>query len=427
MVSISVLLVCLGCLVLIKAPLAICMALATLLTLTFTSSLPTAAVVQKMFTGMDSFPLLAVPLFMIAGRLMELGGISKRLIELAKNIVGGVTGGLAMVAVLGCMFFAAISGSAPATVVAIGSIIVPAMVREGYDKRFSVSLMAAAGTIGVIIPPSIPFVNYGVAMNVSISKLFMAGFAPGVLMGLSLMAVCYVISKKHGYSSNFKPSLRGFTKALIDAIWAIMMPVIILGGIYGGLFTPTEAAGVSVLYSIVVGCFIYREMDAKTLFRCFYEAGALSAMVLMLISTATAMGWVLTVGQVPIKLSAAIASVSDQAWVILLLLNVALLINGCIMDPNATIIILGPILLPLLMRYGIDPLHFGVVMVVNVTIGMLTPPFGVNLFVASGLHKGVTFKDVVQGSWPFLLVLIFDLMLLTYIPNISLFLVNTFM
>ena len=424
---VSALIIVLGCLVLLKIPLAICMALSTLIALTIASSLPVAAVVQKMFTGMDSFPLLAVPLFMIAGRVMELGGISSRLIELAKNIVGGITGGLAMVAVLACMFFAAISGSAPATVAAIGSVIVPAMVREGYDKKFSVSLMAAAGCIGVIIPPSIPFVNYGVSMNVSISKLFMAGFAPGVLMGVSLMIVCYFVSKKHGYTSAFKPTLSSFGKAFFDAIWALLMPIIILGGIYGGLFTPTEAAGVSVLYSVFVGLFIYRQLNLKTLFQCFYEAGALSAMVLMLISTATAMGWLLTVGQVPVQLSAAIASISDQAWVILLLLNIALLINGCIMDPNATIIILGPILLPLLVRYGIDPIHFGVVMVFNVTIGMITPPFGVNLFVASGLRNDVTFKDVVAGVFPFLIVLIIDLMLLTYIPEISMFLVNTFM
>lgn len=424
---VSVLLILLGSLILLKVPLAICMAFATLLTLTLASGLPLSAVVQKMFTGMDSFPLLAIPLFMIAGRVMELGGISVRLINLAKNIVGGISGGLAMVAVLACMFFASISGSSPATVAAIGTIIVPAMIKEGYDKRFSVSLMAAAGTIGVIIPPSIPFVNYGVAMNVSISKLFMAGFMPGVLMGVSLMAVSYVISKKHGYGASFKVSLSGFAHALADAIWALLMPIIILGGIYGGLFTPTEAAGVSVLYSIIVGMFIYRELNAKTLFRCFYEAGALSAMVLMLIATATAMGWLLTVAQAPVRLSAAIASISDQAWVILLLLNIALLINGCFMDPNATIIILGPILLPLLVRYGIDPLYFGVVMVFNVTIGMLTPPFGVNLFVAAGLHRDVMFKDVVAGSWPFLLVLIFDLALLTIFPDISLILVRVFM
>ena len=424
---VSVLLILLGCLVLLKVPLAICMAFSTLLTLLLVTQFPVAVVVQKMFTGMDMFPLLAIPLFMIAGRIMEKGGISNRLINLAKNIVGGVHGGLAMVAVLGSMFFASMTGSSPATVAAIGTIIVPAMVKEGYDKRFAVSLMAAAGIIGVILPPSIPFINYGVAMNVSISKLFMAGIAPGILLGLSLMFVAYIISKKHGYASNFKVTFSGFWHALVDASWALIMPIIILGGIYGGLFTPTEAAGVAVLYSILVGCFIYRELDAKNLFRCFYEGGALSAMVLLLIATATAMGWLFTVAQVPVKLSAAIASFADQAWVVLLLINIALLINGTIMDPNVTIIILGPILLPVLVRYGIDPIYFGVVMVFNVVIGMITPPFGVNLFVASGLYPGVTFRDVMVGVWPFVLILIADLAFLTAFPGFSLFLVRAFL
>lgn len=420
----DILIVVFGVLVILNVPLAVGMGLASLAALAITQKVPIFIVAQRMFTGLDSFPLLAIPLFMIAGRLMERGGISKRLIGLATNMVGSVSGGLALVAVLACMFFAAISGSAPATVVAIGAIMVPAMIEAGYDKSFAVGLMAAAGTIGVIIPPSIPFVTYGIAMNASIGKLFMAGVVPGVIMGLSLMAICYVIAKKRGYKGTVKPTFSAFMASFKESIWGLAMPLIILGGIYGGVFTPTEAATVACVYSLLVGFFVYRELTVKEMITSFSEAGVTSAMVMLIIATATAMGWIMTTEQIPIKVANAISSVAKDANTLLLLVNVILLITGCLMELNAAIIILGPIFLPLVMQMNVDLIHFGVIMVVNMTLGLLTPPLGVNLFVAGSLQKDVTFKQILRASFPFLVILIIDLLLFTYMPYLSLWLVK---
>ncbi|MDN5323526.1 MAG: C4-dicarboxylate transporter, DctM subunit [Clostridia bacterium] len=422
----NILLVSFGVLVVLNIPLAIGMGLASLLALAITQKVPLFLIAQRMFTGLDSFPLLAIPLFMIAGRLMERGGISRRLINLASNIVGSVAGGLAMVSILACMFFAAISGSSPATVVAIGSIMVPAMIKAGYDKDFSVALMAAAGTIGVIIPPSIPFVTYGITMNTSIGDLFMAGVIPGIIMGISLMGVCYVIAKKRGYKGTGRPTFKKLMASLKDSIWGLMMPLIILGGIYGGIFTPTEAATVACVYSLIVGFFIYKELTYEETIKSFSEAGVTSAMVMLIIATATAMGWIMTTEQIPIKIATAISNIAHSPIILLLLINIILLITGCLMELNAAIIILGPIFLPLVMQFNIDLIHFGVIMVVNMTIGLLTPPLGVNLFVAGSLLKEVTFKQIVKASFVFLMVLIVDLFLFTYLPDLSLFLVNFF-
>ncbi|MDR7866566.1 MAG: TRAP transporter large permease subunit [Sporomusaceae bacterium] len=420
----DILIIVFGVLVVLNVPLGIGMGMASLAALAITQKVPVFIVAQRMFTGLDSFSLLAIPLFMIAGRLMERGGISKRLIGLATNMVGSVSGGLALVAVLACMFFAAISGSAPATVVAIGAIMVPAMIEAGYDKAFAVGLMAAAGTIGVIIPPSIPFVTYGISMNASIGKLFMAGVVPGVVMGLSLMAVCYFIAKKRGYKGTVRPTLAAFWASFKDSIWGLAMPLIILGGIYGGVFTPTEAAAVACVYSLIIGFFIYRELNLKEMVTSFSEAGVTSAMVMLIIATATAMGWIMTTEQIPVKVATAISAIADDANMLLLLVNFILLITGCFMELNAAIIILGPIFLPLVMLMKVDLIHFGVIMVVNMTIGLLTPPLGVNLFVAGSLQKDVSFKQIIKASFPFLVILIVDLLLFTYLPSLSLWLVK---
>ncbi|MDR2727274.1 MAG: TRAP transporter large permease [Deltaproteobacteria bacterium] len=419
----DILFLVMGIMVLINVPIAISIGLGTAASIAYVGKVPLFLVAQRMFTGMDAFPLLAIPLFMVAGTLMERGGISRRLIDFATSLVGNIYGGLGIISVLACMFFAAISGSAPATVVAIGAIMVPAMVKEGYDKAFAVALMAAGGTIGVIIPPSIPFVTYGITMNVSIGKLFAAGIGPGILMGAALMLVCYCISKKHGYKSKMETKRNPF-KAAGNALLGLMMPLIILGGIYGGIFTPTEAAAVACVYSFVVGAFVYRELSVRDIYVCMYSAAIPAAMVMLIIGCAQGMGWVLTTEQVPVKIAQFVAQYTDTQFMLLLIINIILLLVGCVMELNASIIILGPIFMPLILKFGVDPVHFGVIMVVNMTIGLLTPPLGVNLFVANGLCREVPFRNIVEKVIPMLIALIAALMVITYVPGISLFFAN---
>ena len=409
--------------VVLNVPIAFSIGLASFIAVYTVGKVPTFLVAQRMFSGVDSFPLLAIPLFMLAGNLMDRGGISRRLIDLATTFVGHVYGGLGIIAVIACMFFAAISGSAPATVVAIGSIMVPAMINAGYDKGFSVALLAAAGTIGVVIPPSIPFVTYGVSMNASIGRLFAAGLIPGMLMGLSLIIVCYIISRRNGYICTVKLE-KTRLQAFLGSFWCIFMPVLILGGIYGGFFTPTEAAGVACVYAIFVGLVIYRELNLKSIYECLHISTVPSAMVMIIIACATAMGWITTIEKVPHAVATYMVSITDSTVVMLLLLNILLLIVGCLMELNAAIILLGPIMLPLLARYNIDVIHFGVIMVVNLAVGLLTPPLGVNLFVANGLRRDVNFKEIVVKSFPMLVVLIILILVLSYVPVLSLFLAN---
>lgn len=407
-----------------NVPIAICIGLASFLALYVNSTIPMIVIAQRMFTSIDSFTLLAIPLFMIAGRLMEHGGISKRLINLSSNVVGGFWGGLGQVGVLACMLFASMTGSAPATVVAIGSIMIPAMIAEGYDKAFSVALLASAGIIGVILPPSILFVTYGVTFSASIGRLFVAGIIPGITMGLSLMLVCYIVARKRGWKGSTQPSLNGFLKSFRDSIWGLLMPVVILGGIYSGLFTPTESAAVACIYSIIVGVFIYKELSFKNFITSLYEAGTTSAMVLFIIATANVMSWVMTTEAIPIRIATAITNFADTPGMLLLTLNLVLLAIGCFMEPNSAIIILGPILMPILQQMGIDLIHFGVIMVVNLAISMITPPLCVNLFVGQSIQKNVPIKDIVLAAIPMFLILVVNLFLFTYFPSISLFFLN---
>ena len=415
----EVLLVALAAFIILNVPIAFSIGAAALLAIYFQGRIPLYIVAQKMFTGMDSFPLLAIPLFMIAGILMEKGGISNRLIMFAKSCIGNIYGGLGIVTILASMFFSAISGSAPATVVAIGSIMIPAMIKDGYDKKFAVALMAAAGSTGFVIPPSIPLVTYGITMNSSIGQLFAGGIFPGIMMGLVMMVVCYVVCRKRGYKSK-EIEERNPIAAFKEAVWGVMMPVIILGGIYGGFFTPTEAACVATVYSFIVGKFIYKELSWKEAFNCFSEAAVPAAMVMMIIGCAASMSWIMTTEQIPVKITQFLVGFTDSTAVMLLILNIILLITGCLMEVNAAVILLGPIMLPILMQYGIDPVHFGVVMIVNLAIGLLTPPMGINLFVANGLQQDVQFKDVVRGVMPFIGVLLLVLLAITYIPDIIL-------
>lgn len=384
------------------------------------SNTPLIVVVQRLFTAVDSFPLLAVPLFMVAGNLMETGGISRRLIDFCKAILGGLPGGLAMAGVLTCMFFAAISGSGPATVAAIGGILIPEMEKAGYDKAFSAAVLAVSGAIGVIIPPSIPMVNFGVVGSVSISTLFAAGFGPGILVGLALMIVCYVTAKKnkYGIDPNYKFSIKIIMKKFVEAFWALLMPIIILGGIYGGIFTPTEAAAVAVIYGFFIGLCVYREMDIKKIPMLFMNAGKSTAMVMMIISTAAGFGWILTSERIPDVIAAAMLSVTSNKILILLLINIMLLIVGCLMETTAAIIILTPIFLPIVTQLGVNAVHFGIIMVVNLAIGMSTPPLGVNLFVACGIAK-ISIEEITKAVIWLLVANIIALLLITYIEPIS--------
>lgn len=423
----TILLVSFIALIILGLPIAIVLGLSSIIALVSASSIPLVVVPQRMFAAADSFPLMAIPFFMIAGALMENGGISKRLINFANKLIGSVTGGLALVGILTCMFFAAISGSGPATVAAIGSILIPAMVEAGYDVGFSSAVMAIAGSIGIIIPPSIPMVTYGVVGSVSIGAMFLGGFGPGLVIGLSLMILSFIISKKRGYGGKEeKFSFKNLWIAFKDAFWALLMPVIILGGIYGGIFTPTEAAAVAVVYGFFVGFVIYKELKLKILPKIFVQAGVNTAMIMLIISTAQVFGWILTSERIPEVVANVFLNITNNPYVFLMLINVLLLFVGCVMETNAAIIILAPIFLPLVLQLGINPILFGVIMVANLAVGMVTPPLGVNLFVACGIQK-ISLETISKAVIPFILVNIIAILLITFIPDIVLFLPKVLM
>lgn len=408
----------------LSVPIGISIGLATLITIFYSGSLPIEFLVKELVTSVDSFPLMAVPFFILAGEIMGKGGISERLFKVANAIVGNKTGGFAIATIITCMFFAAISGSGPATVAAIGGIMIPAMVRNGYDKKFATAVVAAAGSIGVIIPPSIPMVIYGVVGNASIGDLFIAGIIPGVLVGLAMIIYAYYYSKKKGYKGLDEPtSLKKIGVAFWEAKWALLIPIIILGGIYGGYFTPTEAAVIAVVYGLFASVVLYRELRIKDLPKVMVDSALTTATVLIIVGTATAFGRYLTIEQVPTKVANALMNVSSEPIVIILLITALLLVVGMFMDTLAAIIILTPILLPIAVQIGYDPIHFGILMVVNLAIGFITPPLGVNLFVASGI-SGLSLESLSRAVIPFVFAMIFTLLLITFIPQISLFLVE---
>lgn len=409
---------------LISIPIGISLGLASLVTLMGSGTLPIDYITQISFTSIDSFPIMAIPFFIAAGVFMGSGGLSKRLLNLADEILGPLPGGMALATIATCMFFAAISGSGPATVAAIGSLTIPAMIQRGYDTYFSCAIVAAAGAIGVMIPPSNPFVIYGVSAQASIGKLFIAGIVPGVLTGIVLMVYSYFVSKKRGWMGEAKErSLKSISAAFWDAKLALMVPVIVLGGIYGGLMTPTEAAAVAAFYGLIVGAFVYRELNSKNIVSVFMQACSTSAIVIILMAMATIFGNVMTIEQVPAKIAAFILGLTQNKILILLLINVLLLVIGTFMEALAAIVILTPILLPIVIKVGVDPIHFGIIMVVNLAIGFVTPPVGVNLFVASGVAN-VKLEAVAQKIVPILGLMILVLLAITYIPAISLFLVR---
>ncbi|NWQ44594.1 TRAP transporter large permease [Bacillus sp. EB106-08-02-XG196] len=412
---------------LIGVPIAISLGVSALVAIYFGSTLPLDIITQKAFTSLDSFPLLAIPFFMLAGILMGKGGVSKRLLDLATAMVGWMTGGLSMVTIVACMFFAAISGSGPATVAAIGGFMIPAMVAKRYDGGFAAAVSASAGSIGVIIPPSIPFVLYGVIGSVSVGSLFLAGVIPGLLIGIGLMITSYIISKKNGYKPEHvkRMDFKSVWKATSDAKWALLIPVIILGGIYGGIFSPTEAAVVAVVYALAIGKFVYKELTWQSIFESFREAVIINATTMIIIGLSVSFAYFMTLEQIPNDISGFLTDLSSSPVVILLAINILLLIVGMFIDTISALVVLTPILLPIVTAVGVDPIHFGVILVANLAIGFITPPLGVNLFVASSVGK-VKFERIVRAIIPFMISMIICLLVITYVPELSLWLPGLF-
>lgn len=421
------LLICVGLLLLGAVPIGIALGSASLLTIVTEGAFNALIVTQKLMGGVNKFSLVAIPMFTLAGEVMSIGGVSDKLIYLANKVVGRFRGGLAMVTTLACMFFGAISGSATATAAAIGGIMVPPMERAGYRRDFSAAVIAASGLLGLVIPPSGTMLMYAIVADVSVLEMFTGGIVPGIVMGLSLMVVEFFVAKKQGYGKSvfeleeFKNQNKA--KIIIHSFLALLSPVIILGGIYSGKFTATEAAGIAVLYGVLVGYFIYKQLSLKEAFNCCIKTGVSCSMILFLIGAAAVFGWMLTVQQIPTMITNAIQGITDSRYVVLLLCNVALLIAGALLDNVAAITLLTPVLVPLVKSYGIDPTFFGVIMIINLSIGQITPPIGMNLFVSANISN-VKLEAVVKQIIPFLLVLIADLFLFTYVPGLVTFLPN---
>ena len=410
----------------LQVPIAYAMAFACLTFIYETGTISTKAFGQAFYTSIDSFTLLAIPLFILVGALMEGGGLAKRLVKFMEAFVGHITGGHAIATVVTCAFFGAISGSALATVAAIGGIMVPVMLENGYSKKFAYGLICASGCLGILIPPSLPMVLYSSATDVSIGALFMGGFGPGILLTILLSIVAYFMAKKAGIKGNgVKFSFRNVGKAFVGAFWALLIPVIILGGIYGGFFTPTEAAAVACVYAIFAGTVIYRELDWKTLAKGIEDTVISASSILIIVATATMFGRVMSLMQIPKLITDTMQSATDSQFVILLLVNLLLLVVGCLMDTTPAIIILAPILLPLVSSYGVDSVHFGLLMTLNLGIGLCTPPVGANLFVAAGIGK-LPVTAVIRAVIPFLITMMVSLVFVTYFPEITLFLPRLF-
>ena len=375
--------------------------------------------VKEMFSSINKFPLAAIPFFILAGNLMETGGISRRLVEFAKSLVGGVQGGLPMTCVLTCMIFAAVSGSSVATTFAIGAILIPALIKHGYPTPYAAVLQATSAELGVIIPPSIPMILYGVAAEVSIGELFIAGFGPGLLIGGALMLFAYLYCRYKGWGKNDGDGRLPVGRATLQAGWALLMPVIILGGIYGGIFTPTEASAVAVFYALVVGLVIYREIRIADLYPILKKSVISSSVIMFIIANAGLFAYLITRAGVPDAIGLWLKEVLQSPMLFLLGVNAALFVIGMFIETSAAIIVLAPILAPVGAHFGVDPVHFGIIMVVNLALGMITPPFGVNLFAACTVAK-ISLDRIVTQLIPFVLVVLACLMVITYVPAISL-------
>ncbi len=416
------LVVILFALLLSSAPIAVALGLTSFVYFFYFTTIPLTQVPERLFNSLNTFPLMAIPFFVLAASIMSRGGISRRLIAASNAVVGQFRGGLAMTAVLSCMFFAAISGSSPATVVAVGTLIIPAMVASGYGKRFSTGLVATSGSLGILIPPSIPLIVYGIVTEVSIGDLFIAGLLPGLVAGLMLLGLVLVISRRHGYGTGehaIELTTAEKIRAIRDALLSLALPALVLGGIYGGIFTPTEAAAMAVFYAVIVSVFVYRELDLKALGGILLSASRTSAMIMFIIANGILFSFVLTSERIPGEITELLLGYELDKWTFLLLVNILLLVAGCFMETSSAILIIAPILLPIALELGIDPIHLGIIIVMNLEIGMVTPPLGLNLFVASGM-SGMTVLQVARAAIPTAVVLLAALFLVTYVPAISL-------
>ena len=412
-------------LMMLGVPIAYSIGLAAALGLLTVTSVPLTVVPQRMYVMLDTFTLLAIPFFVLAGNLMDRGGISKKLINLASCIVGHIRGGLGMVSVFACMLFGTISGSGTATSAAIGSLTIPAMKEKGYDKEFAGAIIAVSGPLGVVIPPSVVMIIYCTTANVSIGRFFLAGYVPGVLLGVFMMVGVYFIAGVKGYPAGEKAPFKALLKALVESMWAILMLVIIVGGIFGGFFTATEAACVAVVYAIFVGRFVYKELHWKDLPEILKKSAMTSSGVLFCVATTNILAWLIINQQLPLRIGAAIGSMVESRFAILFLCNIILLIIGTVIDATPAIIMIVPILLPLAQQFGVDPIHFGVIVVTNLAISMSTPPVGITLFVSSSI-SGASLTSMIRPMVPIWGIMFAVLMLITYIPAISTALPNYF-
>ena len=408
---------------LVGMPIAIALGLSSILTILFFGQDSLASLSLKLFETSEHFTLLAIPFFILSGAFMTTGGVAKRMIRFANACIGHLRGGLAMASVMACMLFAAVSGSSPATVVAVGSIVIAGMVRNGYTKEFAAGVICNAGTLGILIPPSIVMVVYAAATETSVGKLFIAGVIPGILLGLMLMIAIYFRARYLDIPRQPRATLREVAVAGRDSIWGLLLLVIILGGIYGGIFTPTEAAAVAAVYAFVIAVFVYRDVKFTATPHVLVDAAKVTVMLMFIVANALLFAHVLTTERIPQMITEQIIGMGMAPWQFLIVVNILLLIAGNFMEPTGIILILAPILFPIATELGIDPVHLGIIMVVNLEIGMVTPPVGLNLFVTSGI-TGMPLTKVVRAALPWLTVLLVFLVMATYIPWISLFLPN---